>query len=96
MLATDLAMALDPVRISQQAGIDPDPWQARVLRSTSPRLLLNCSRQSGKSSTSAILAVWTAGTGSVAGIERIIAPVLLRGGYQILRIMELLGTKDAD
>ncbi|GAC1400719.1 MAG: hypothetical protein NVSMB65_18400 [Chloroflexota bacterium] len=59
-LAADLGMALDPVRFSQAAGIDPDPWQETVLRSMAPRLLLNCSRQSGKSSTVATLAVWTA------------------------------------
>jgi hypothetical protein len=51
MLAADLARALDPVQFSLAAGITPDPWQAAVLRSTAPRLLLNCSRQSGKSTT---------------------------------------------
>ena len=56
MLA-DVAMALDPVLLAQRAGITPDPWQQDVLRSTSPRLLLNCCRQSGKSTTTAALAV---------------------------------------
>jgi len=59
-LADDLAVALDPVAFSRRAGIAPDPWQCTVLRSTDPRLLLNCSRQSGKSTTVATLAVWTA------------------------------------
>jgi Terminase large subunit, T4likevirus-type, N-terminal len=59
-LATDLAMALDPVQFSHAAGIAPDPWQCRVLRSTAPRLLLNCSRQSGKSTTVGTLALHTA------------------------------------
>jgi len=59
-LASDLGMALDPVRLSQAAGIEPDPWQAQVLRSSAPRMLLNCSRQSGKSTTVATLAVHTA------------------------------------
>ena len=59
-LASDLAMALDPVALSRAAGIDPDPWQAQVLRSTAPRLLLNCSRQSGKSTTVGTLAMHTA------------------------------------
>ncbi len=59
-LAADLAMSLDPVRLSQTVGIDPDPWQARLLRSTSRRLLLNCSRQSGKSTTTGVLALHTA------------------------------------
>src|SRR5450631_762859 len=59
-LAADLAMCLDPVQFSLAAGIPPDPWQARVLRSTAPRLILNCSRQSGKSTTIATLALHTA------------------------------------
>lgn len=55
MLATDLALALDPVALSRQAGIVPDPWQETVLRSTAPQMLLNCCRQSGKSTTVATL-----------------------------------------
>jgi len=59
-IAADLARALDPVLLAEQAGIVPDPWQANVLRSTSSRLLLNCSRQSGKSTITSVLAVHTA------------------------------------
>jgi len=57
-LALDLAAALDPVALSRRAGLEPDDWQVRVLRSQAPRLLLNCSRQSGKSTTVATLATW--------------------------------------
>src|SRR5262245_64228338 len=42
------------------AGFQPDPWQARVLRSDAPAMLLLCSGQSGKSTTAAALAVRTA------------------------------------
>jgi len=59
-LGPDLATALDPVRLVQRAGRTPDPWQAQILRSTAPRILLNCCRQSGKSATAADLAVHTA------------------------------------
>jgi hypothetical protein len=41
-------------------GTEPDPWQAEVLRGEDPRVLLNCSRQSGKSSTAAVLGLHTA------------------------------------
>jgi len=41
-------------------GLEPDPWQARFLRSASPRVLLNCARQAGKSTMAATLAVHTA------------------------------------
>ncbi len=56
-LADDLAAALDPVIFARSVGITPDPWQADVLRSRHTRMLLNCSRQSGKSTTTALLAL---------------------------------------
>lgn len=37
--------------------MNPDPWQAEVMRSRHRRMLLNCSRQSGKSTTTAIIAL---------------------------------------
>jgi hypothetical protein len=37
--------------------MDPDPWQAKLLRSSADRVLMLCSRQSGKSQTAAALAV---------------------------------------
>ena len=59
-LAADLALALDPVRLAQAAGITPDPWQRAVLSSHAPRILLNVTRQGGKSTISSLLAVHTA------------------------------------
>ena len=59
-LDLDLATALDPVLLARAAGVEPDPWQAEVLRSPADRLLLNCCRQSGKSTTSGVLGVHTA------------------------------------
>lgn len=56
-LADDLAAALDPVAFAVRAGMVPDPWQAEVMRSRHRRMLLNCSRQSGKSTTTAIIAL---------------------------------------
>jgi hypothetical protein len=55
-----LAMRLDPVQLSLAAGIVPDAWQARLLRSQSQRALVCCSRQVGKSTTVATLADHTA------------------------------------
>jgi len=60
VIASDLAMALDPVQLARRVGVTPDPWQADVLRSAAPRMLLNASRQSGKSTTVALLNVYTA------------------------------------
>lgn len=56
-LATDLAVALDPVRLARRAGLEPDPWQASLLRSRARETILLCSRQAGKSTVSALLAV---------------------------------------
>jgi hypothetical protein len=50
----------DPVAFARGLGFDPDPWQAAMLRSDAGRVLLNCSRQSGKSTTTAVLALYTA------------------------------------
>jgi hypothetical protein len=55
--ATDLAMALDRAAFACSLGVEPDPWQERLLRSGSGRILLNCSRQSGKSTMSAMIAL---------------------------------------
>jgi hypothetical protein len=55
--ASDLAFALDRVAFASSLGLDPDRWQERLLRSTSPRVLLNCSRQSGKSTMSGVIAL---------------------------------------
>jgi len=49
--------SLDPAQVLIRAGIEPDPWQFEVLRSSHRRILLNCSRQSGKSTVAAARAV---------------------------------------
>src|SRR5262245_20554162 len=59
-MARDLARALDPVLIAKDAGFDLDQWQADLMRSTAPRVLLLCSRQSGKTTVTALIALATA------------------------------------
>src|SRR3712207_6453235 len=56
-LAKDLKLALDRVAFARELGFVCDPWQEELLRSWSDRVLLNCSRQSGKSTVSAIIAL---------------------------------------
>ena len=58
--ATLQAQALPSVFAKYYLGFAPDPWQEKFLNSNSPRIILNCSRQSGKSTTTAILALWEA------------------------------------
>jgi hypothetical protein len=60
MMARDLARCLDPVLLALDVGIVPDPWQAELLRTRPRRSLLLCARQTGKSTATAITALWTA------------------------------------
>lgn len=57
-LAQDLARNLDPVVFARDCGIEPDPWQADLLRKMPRRTLLLSCRQSGKSTTTALMALW--------------------------------------
>lgn len=50
-------VTLDRVQFAADAGLPPDPWQADFLTSEENRILLNCHRQSGKSSIAATLAI---------------------------------------
>jgi hypothetical protein len=59
-LTHDLLRALDPAEFAVDVGMELDPWQADLLYSTKKKQLLLCSRQSGKSTTTALLALWTA------------------------------------
>src|SRR5215212_2874555 len=56
-LAEDLKLTLDRVAFAREAGLEPDPWQRDLLRSSSDRVLLNCSRQSGKSTMTGVIAL---------------------------------------
>jgi hypothetical protein len=50
----------DAVLMARRAGIVPDDWQADLLLSDAKQMILNCSRQSGKSTISAVLGLHTA------------------------------------
>jgi hypothetical protein len=50
----------DAVLMAQRGGILADPWQRDVLRSDARQMILNCSRQSGKSTVTAVMALHTA------------------------------------
>jgi hypothetical protein len=47
----------DRLEFAHSLGIVPDLWQERLLQSAAPRVLLNCARQSGKSTMAALLAL---------------------------------------
>ncbi len=50
----------DAVLMANRAGIVPDAWQSDLLRSDARQMILLCSRQSGKSTVSAVLGLHTA------------------------------------
>ena len=51
------AVPEDRLEFANALGIVPDPWQERLLRSEAPRVLLNCARQSGKSTMAGVVAL---------------------------------------
>jgi hypothetical protein len=58
MLSKDLRVALDPVAFAvEYINFTPDPWQAKILRGSDKRIILNCCRQAGKSTVAAILSL---------------------------------------
>jgi terminase large subunit-like protein len=57
---TALALALDPSLILRRLGLEPDPWQRELLLGNDRQVLLNCSRQAGKSTVVSALALHTA------------------------------------
>jgi len=55
--AGNVVIPKDRLEFARFLGIVPDPWQERLLRSEATRVLLNCARQSGKSTMAGLLAL---------------------------------------
>jgi hypothetical protein len=60
MMSKDLARCFDPVLFARDCGVEPDPWQANLLRTRPHRSLMLCPRQTGKSTVAQLTALWTA------------------------------------
>lgn len=86
-----LRLQVDPCEIFRNRGWEPDPWQARFLRSTAARRLLLCSRQSGKTEVSAGLAAWTALT-QPGKLVLVLSPSLRQSGLFLERVKGLVRT----
>jgi hypothetical protein len=80
----------DPAGVMVAGQMDPDPWQANVLRSEAERTLLLCSRQAGKSSVSAALAVRTALLEPNAPVL-LLSPSLRQSGELFRKVLDLYG-----
>jgi hypothetical protein len=89
MLAADLARALDPALLARDAGLAADPWQAALLRSRARQMLLLCSRQAGKSTVSALLAVDEA-VHRPPALVLVLAPALRQSSELFRKVKESL------
>lgn len=56
-LTDDLVLALDRAAFARSLGMSLDPWQEKLMRSRSTRILLNIARQAGKSEMAALIAL---------------------------------------
>ena len=75
-------------------GFTPDPWQTEVLRSDSKRILLNCSRQSGKSTVTAIMALHT-GLYRPGSLILCLSPTLRQSGELFHNVSRFYGVDPA-
>ncbi len=86
----DLRLAGDRVAFARERlGFQPDPWQEQVLCSHGRRSLLNCCRQSGKSTTTAILALHQSLYGS-GSLTLLISPSLRQSSELFKKVTDLL------
>lgn len=76
----------EPVAFSQRLGFAPDVWQSAVLRMDNSRMLLNCSRQAGKSTATALLAVYRALY--KPGLTLLISPSLRQSGELFRKVKD--------
>lgn len=81
-------LRVDPARLLVDAGKPPDLWQAELLRHPAPATLLNCSRQSGKSTVASALAVKAALLEAPA-LVLLLSPSLRQSGELFLKVLEL-------
>jgi hypothetical protein len=84
-MAKDISRMIDPVILARDCGYELDPWQANLLREMPRRALLCCSRQSGKSLVTALIALWSALYEAPALI--VIASPSMRQSAEMLRTL---------
>ena len=84
-LAGALAGAIDPAVLAARQGFDLEPWQLQLLRSTSPRLLVNAARQVGKTSMTATLGLHRA-TYHAGSLVLILSPSQRQSDEVLLKV----------
>jgi hypothetical protein len=78
----------DAANLLDLAGLSPDDWQRDVLRSSAERVLLLCSRQAGKSTVAAALAL-RAALFEAPALVLLLSPTLRQSGELFRKIMDL-------
>ncbi len=88
-VARDFERARDPVQLAIDAGYAMDNWQCELARSDHKRHLLLASRQSGKSTVCALMAVHEA-IYSPGSLILLIAPAQRQSSELFLKVKEIL------
>lgn len=83
----------DPTQLMVKASYPPDPWQQQVLRSQSDRMLLMNSRQAGKSTVAAALALKVALLQPNAPVL-LLSPTIRQSGELFRKIQDLFTALD--
>jgi hypothetical protein len=85
---------ISALALARSVGIEPDPWQCIALESPARKLLFCCCRQSGKSTTAALLAVHEA-ISVPSALVLCLAPSLRQSGELFRTTLRLLkGVED--
>jgi hypothetical protein len=93
-VARALLHALDPAAFARdRLGFEPDEWQGGLLRSSARWTLVLCSRQAGKSTTAAVLALHTA-LHRPGSLVLLVAPSLRQAGELFRKFAEMRGRLD--
>jgi hypothetical protein len=86
-----ISLLLDASKFFEFRGWTPDPWQRDLLRSTAPRVLLNCCRQAGKSTAVAALALHTA-LGQPGSLVLLLSRSQRQSGELIRKVLDFYNT----
>jgi hypothetical protein len=85
---------LSAIELAAACELTPDPWQHDVLVSTARQILLLCSRQSGKSTVTALLALHQA-LYTPGSLALIVAPALRQSQETFRKVRDFLDCLDA-
>jgi len=81
-------LAANPAELMATAGMPPDPWQDRLLRSDANRMLLLCCRQAGKSTVAGALALHMALL-KPQSLVLLLSPSMRQSGELFRKVMDL-------